>query len=910
MTNISLPHKLEKIFDNAIKLYDQKEYHKSLEEIEEVLKKKPQHPESLSLKGLVLLEIDRKEEALEFCRKGLSLGITHFFTWQAYAIYNKKTKNYKESLKCYQRAYEKDQKNLSLLIELSNMQLLTRDFNGYLDSRKKLLKLQPNKKENWFAFSFANYLNKDYDMAIQTIEKYTTSNKIRNQNEMSEIAFYHNELIEISGNYEHCNEHLDNIFPFIKDKRRWKEKKARMLLILKKYIMAERMYYMLLDQNPSMNEYLDGIEQSKQIIPINAKREPWNFNEKQLKQLNELYSQLQKKYPKSLLINKRILEIKYSQNFKKAFIEYVIPQIKKGIPSMFSNLISFYQNLNIEKNMDRVKIIEQVMFDFVKRLEYVRIGKSDNDENNENDKNKKEEDSIINKKIEIEESRASLVYVYYYLTQHFDKLHQFEKAFEFLNKAIEHTPTLFDLYAFKGRLYKHVGDFDLASKCVEKTRKLDLADRHINNESTKYFLRNQQTKKGTEIFNIFMKDLQNFPNWRYFQVSWMTNEMGSAHLKKKEYSFALKMFQQTTKNYTAYYDNQLTYHQYCLKEGHLCSLMNLVNLTNKIYSYPFYLTAAKGVIEIYLYLHEQGAEFQKELITECEKLEKEINEKKKTDEQYLQLDDDEKKLVEDDDPVGKKLIETKKPLEEALKILQKLENQAGHSLDTHLLALKVYTKMGNYNSAIESIQKIRKVDPNNFQLHKLLVEFLLQAKNNKKDLNEKINTTINDLRKELNIQSLSEYNQQFLQKNINKLEHRVSVAEVMLLLGENKEKAIEIMMKVDDLEFENKRLLQSCLNILLKLQSIDENYAIQYREKYSEKFKYSTDFNPQILEIRKEKKIQKQLEFEKKIELEKEKLKEKEKEKENKNQNEKENEKEIQKKTEKEDEKEKDKENK
>lgn len=42
----------------------------------------------------------------------------------------------------------------------------------------------------------------------------------------------------------------------------------------------------------------------------------------------------------------------------------------------------------------------------------------------------------------------------HFIAQHFCYLQQWEKALEFINRALEHTPTLVELYVVKGKIYK------------------------------------------------------------------------------------------------------------------------------------------------------------------------------------------------------------------------------------------------------------------------------------------------------------------------------------------------------------------------------------------------------------------------------------------------------------------------
>ena len=49
---------------------------------------------------------------------------------------------------------------------------------------------------------------------------------------------------------------------------------------------------------------------------------------------------------------------------------------------------------------------------------------------------------------------STLLWVYYFLAQLFDYLSQSTKALHYIDAAIEHTPTLIELFIVKGKIYK------------------------------------------------------------------------------------------------------------------------------------------------------------------------------------------------------------------------------------------------------------------------------------------------------------------------------------------------------------------------------------------------------------------------------------------------------------------------
>ena len=81
-----------------------------------------------------------------------------------------------------------------------------------------------------------------------------------------------------------------------------------------------------------------------------------------------------------------------------------------------------------------------------------------------------------------------------------------EKAREFANQAIAHTPTVPDIYLTKGKIQYKLGNKEEASADFEEARKLDLADRYLNNKAAKYRLRLNDLDGAYDIMALFSKE--------------------------------------------------------------------------------------------------------------------------------------------------------------------------------------------------------------------------------------------------------------------------------------------------------------------------------------------------------------------------------------------------------------------
>ena len=76
-----------------------------------------------------------------------------------------------------------------------------------------------------------------------------------------------------------------------------------------------------------------------------------------------------------------------------------------------------------------------------------------------------------------QEPATAYLWVLYYMSQHFDYLKDHQKALELAEKAIEHTPTLIELFLLKGKIHKHLGNMEMAVACLDEAQSLDTADR-------------------------------------------------------------------------------------------------------------------------------------------------------------------------------------------------------------------------------------------------------------------------------------------------------------------------------------------------------------------------------------------------------------------------------------------------
>ena len=107
------------------------------------------------------------------------------------------------------------------------------------------------------------------------------------------------------------------------------------------------------------------------------------------------------------------------------------PMLIKGVPSLLMDMKEFYNQ------PEKVQRIESYLQGALASMEEEMTLRQGDDE---------EQDPTV------------LLWLYYFLSQHNLFQNKLTEAMTFVNKAIEHTPTLLELYTLKGKIYQKSGD--------------------------------------------------------------------------------------------------------------------------------------------------------------------------------------------------------------------------------------------------------------------------------------------------------------------------------------------------------------------------------------------------------------------------------------------------------------------
>ncbi|KAI1238626.1 hypothetical protein IHE44_0013363 [Lamprotornis superbus] len=783
--------------------YEHKQYRNGLKFCKQILSnpKFAEHGETLAMKGLTLNCLGKKEEAYELVRRGLRNDLKS----------HRSDKKYDEAIKCYRNALKWDKDNLQILRDLSLLQIQMRDLEGYRTSPDKV----------------------DY--------------------EYSELLLYQNQVLREAGLYKEALEHLCTYEKQICDKLAVEETKGELLLQLGRLEEAVEVYKGLQERNPENWAYYKGLE--KALKPAN------------MMERLKIYEEAWTKYPRGLVPRRLPLNFLSGEKFKECLDKFLRMNFSKGCPPVFNTLRSLY------KDKEKVAIIEELVIGYETSLRSCRLF-------NPNDLSlslfrKLKFESCVKSRGRInfsgcvhsilllvccfsnklnkqplfilllpddgkEEPPTTLLWVQYYLAQHYDKIGLPSLALEYINAAIESTPTLIELFLVKAKIYKHAGNIKEAARWMDEAQALDTADRFINSKCAKYMLKANSIKEAEEMCSKFTREgTSAVENLNEMQCMWFQTECAQAYKAMNKFGEALKKCHEIERHFVEITDDQFDFHTYCMRKITLRSYVDLLKLEDVLRQHPFYFKAARIAIEIYLKLHDnpltdENKEHEADTANMSDKELKKLRNKQRRAQKKAQLEEEKKnaekekqqrnqkkKKDDDDEEIGgpkeelipEKLAKVEAPLEEAIKFLTPLKNLVKNKIETHLFAFEIYFRKEKFLLMLQSVKRAFAIDSSHPWLHECMIH-LFSSVSESKDLPDAVRTVLNqEMNRLFGATNPKNFNEAFLKRNYDSLPHRLSAAKMMYYLDPSSQKrAVELAMTLDESLIN--RNLQTCMEVL------------------------------------------------------------------------------------------------
>ncbi|KAL5514354.1 hypothetical protein ACEPAG_2442 [Sanghuangporus baumii] len=824
-----LPSKESSLFKELLQLYETKQLKKGVKTADQILKKVPDHGETLCMKGLIITHMGRREEGLELVKKGIRLDITSHIVWHVYGLIQKAERDYEGALKSYTQALKCDRENLNLLNDAANLQTQLRHFDALQDTRELILKLKPNARKSWISLAVAYHLNGNLAAAKKLLDKYVevVKNVPDYDFEHSELTLYHVRVMEELGELNEALQKLDNSAKsrVIVDRTAVMETRARLLSKLKSP-EAEDAWRDLIEKNSDCYGYYRGFFNNKSISLDNVTDENRDAILQALQQFSEQHSRAGS--PRRIA-----LTVSIGDDFKERVRAYLLNGFRRGVPSLFSDIKSLYS-------------------DPAKRLAIEEITE---------DLRKEESPSSTASAVNGDaaahtESPTTYLWILYFLAQHYSYLRQFSKALPLVDEAINHTPTLPELYTCKARLLKRAGDLVGAVQYAEDARLLDLQDRFLNTKSAKYHLRAGLSEEAQTLLGLFTKkdapspgaDLEEMQSLLYL------TEEADCQSRLGKLGPALKKYLAIQKVFDDYNHDQYDFHFYSLRRFTIGAYFKLLQWEDGLYRHPSLVHAILEASRIYVRIHDNPklaasssaglSEAEKKAQKKAKKaaLKHQEEAKKHTNASSHEDKGLEPPTSKDEDSDGSKALAATDGLDRAWKMLKPLASHPLERVDVCIGIYDVSVRRKKYVQASKALLAAHALDPEDPELHLRIVDFKQRVSALPEPLAKPHDTVVSSALSTLFPSELTPetFNSQYLQCHSTSVLAILASAQVLQLLRAPLDEVESTVFGV--LAPERNVDIKTAQRVLDFLSSINSARKDEFREACDRRFELSTVF--------------------------------------------------------------------
>jgi len=731
----TLPPKEAAVFKNVVQFYEKKQYKKGVKAADQILKKHPEHGETLAMKGLTIncLGDDKKEEAYGLVKMGIKFNMMSHVCWHVYGLLYRSDRDYMAAIRSYNQALKMDKDNLQILRDLALLQIHMRDLLGGLKTRHTLLMLKPTQRANWMGFAMANHMLGRHQTATKVLEAYEN---IKDENdgpyEIGELLMYKMSILREAGDLAGAYDLIQSCEARIGDKLAMNEAGAALLLGMERFEESSVAYRKLIDTNVDNLKYHEGLQAALKGCGSSGSEEA----------LLEEYTALRAKFPRSNAPVRIILDFSSGAAFKTHADIYIRKFLRRGIQSLFSDLKPLYSDAS------KVQLLSELYTELLANIE-----KDGTFPISESEPEPGKEGPMV------------VMWLNLLFANHFDRSNEPLKALEHIEKGIEHTPTSIELQLCKARVLKHHGNANEAAEIIDKARKMDLADRYLNTRCTIYMLRADQFERAEKVVVLFTKEESTGQNNLHdMQCMWWETETGNTFIRQGRWGEALKKLTAVEKHFEDIHEDQFDFHSYCLRKMTLRSYMAMLRTQDNIRTNKFFLKAAQSIINICVQLHDNPPAVidpeaayagmdEKERKKAIKK--KQRDEKRKAEQEAKAKEEaakNKKKGPVDEDPLGEKLLKDTCEAEGgsltlATKYVKLLQQAWPDKTITHVLAYRVYSRLGKHMLCAQAVLRATKLNAADPELHACVLDFC--GRELPEGTNSLVAEVYNDVKKEL-----------------------------------------------------------------------------------------------------------------------------------------------------------------
>ncbi|KAI6134782.1 NMDA receptor-regulated protein 1-domain-containing protein [Pisolithus croceorrhizus] len=836
---VTLAQKDRKAFQDLLSCYELKQLTRGRKVADQILKKYPDHGETMCMKGLILVHLGQRDEGIKLIREGMRKDLTSHICWHVWALVQKGEHKYEEALKSYMQALRFDKDNFNIIRETSVLQTQTRAYESLVESRVHMLRLRPSVRAHWVGLAVAYQLSGNLVEAKRVLEHF--QNLLRegpvNDAEYSEFLLFHVHVLEDLGHLQDALAFLDKKSKdrYIVDRTATHTFRARILSKLKNTnkgspqaaewnTRAESEWRALLDLNPECSDYYRAVL-ANQGIDLD------DLDEESRTKALELLSDFSVHFPKAYAPRQLALTVAQDDKFRELVQPYIEMALSKGIPSLFSDLKKLYGN------PFKCQAIEEIVED-------IRAS------------------SLVDQASPPEP--AEYLWTLYFLAQHYSFLGRHQKALEILNLAVEHTPTLPELYMTRAKLLKRAGDPYGAVRSMDEARKLDGQDRFINTKSGKYRLRAGMVDEAEEIFGLFTRKGAATPgaDLTEMQALHYLVEVGDAYRRIGKLNLALKKYYAIQKVFEAFREDQYDFHQYSIRKTILLPYFDMLKWEDEVHSHPSYVHAVVSAARIWIELHDdpslgkllqpssETTDASKKALSKAKKAAHRGNDPSQESQDVAnkkvsnQSEDKglDAPIPKDEDPDGVKMVLADDTLERAAKFLATLKESGKRNIDACLANFDVATRRKKYLQAARALVHAHALNAQHPELHLRVVQFGKTVSSVSDSIARSVKSVLHETLTALKSEeiSLDVFTSQYLQSHSTSPSAILACAQAYEFLG-NPAEDIESLL-FTTLKDNIGLSVEDALRILSYLQRVKSTRAEEFRIACDNKFELSTVF--------------------------------------------------------------------
>ncbi|KAG8533288.1 uncharacterized protein KY384_002071 [Bacidia gigantensis] len=796
MATQELASKERSLFAQVVKNYENKQYKKGLKAAEQILRKKPDHGDTIAMKALIINGQGNSEEAFGLAKTALQKSsMKSHICWHVYGLLYRSNKNFEEAIKAYKFALKLEPDSHQIQKDLALLQMQMRDHMGYVQSRRAILQNKTMWRQNWTALAVAQHLDGDLwgaERTLSTYEETLRSSPPRSDLEHAEAVLYKNTIIAEMGDLERALNHLDQAAKDNPDRGWVMERRAQYLLQLGRKEEAGKTYQDLLDRNSEYRAYYDGLAAAKGLSKADTQ------------ELKALYDGYASENPRGDAARRIPLDFLDGDDFREAADQYLQRMLHRGVPSTFANIKALYTS------PDKCSTIQALVEGYISGEGLPQTnGTAENQVNDETDR--------------------MIPSAHYFLAKHYNYhlSRNLDKAMQHIEEAIKTAAESVDYHQTKARIWKHYGNFSKASETMEYARSLDTRDRYINTKAAKYQLRNNETDAAVQNMSKFTRneavggpvgDLHDM------QCQWFIYEDAMSHLRQGKLGLALKRFQAIYNIFDIWQDDQFDFHSFSLRKGQIRAYVDMIRWEDHLRAHPFFARAALAAANVYIRLHDQpklalntltngingehmdAAERKKARKKAKKEQEKAAEANKKDGQKKPALDQNGDLKKEDKDPNGDQLLQTSDSLGDAMKFINPLLEYSSENLEVQQTAFQVFLRRHRLTPALRSLQAAYNIAPSHplNHHHKISLRYAVNQRQDKPNLSRKAFDVLEDELSTLISKNadLFEMNDKFIQENHDSAPHVQVGLQVKVEINEptRKEKCSQDMIRTLALE--------------------------------------------------------------------------------------------------------------